>query len=129
VAPSVAPTNRWVRTASILCLQSTFMLSVTVADLGFNLSPVCPNRSLSGLVVVRRGGQPDRDRTLRRSSQCAAQLPLSSWRPVSSSSGHHVMSLVSASFWHMAGMRVFAGDRTRAPMQFQTEDDRHETHD
>ena len=40
-----------------LCLQSTFTLSVIVAGLGMNPSPVRLNRPSSGLVVVRRGGQ------------------------------------------------------------------------
>jgi hypothetical protein len=43
--------------AATLCLQSTFTLSVTVAGLGLSLFAVCPNRPLSGLVVVRRSGQ------------------------------------------------------------------------
>jgi hypothetical protein len=41
----------------ILCLQSTCTLSVTVAGLGLSLFLVCPGRPVSGLVVVRRGGQ------------------------------------------------------------------------
>ena len=45
------------RRALILCLQSTFTLSVIVAGLGMNPSPVRLNRPSSGLVVVRRGGQ------------------------------------------------------------------------
>ena len=43
-----------------LCLQSTFTLSVTVAGLVLVLFSVCPSRPLSGLVVVRCSGQPDR---------------------------------------------------------------------
>lgn len=40
-----------------VCLQSTFIVSVTVAGLGLNVFTVDPNRPLSGLVVVRFGGQ------------------------------------------------------------------------
>jgi hypothetical protein len=41
-----------------LCLQGAFTLSATVACLGFTLFSVRPCQLVSGLVVVRRGGQP-----------------------------------------------------------------------
>ena len=43
--------------AATLCLQSRDTLSVTVAGLARVFSPGCPDRSLSGLVVVKHGGQ------------------------------------------------------------------------
>ena len=52
-----AGTRLPVRRVVTACLQSTFTLSVIVAGLGMNPSPVRLNRPSSGLVVVRRGGQ------------------------------------------------------------------------
>jgi hypothetical protein len=40
-----------------LYLQSTRTLSVTIAGLGFRIFLVCPDRALSGVVVVSFGGQ------------------------------------------------------------------------
>ena len=45
-----------------------------------------------------------RVKLLRRSFQAGGQLLLSWWGPVSSSSGYRPMSVVSAPFWHTAGM-------------------------
>ena len=44
------------------------------------------------------------DCLLRRSFHAGGQLLLSCWGPVSSSSGYRPMSVVSAPFWHAAGM-------------------------
>jgi hypothetical protein len=64
--------RRWL-VVKILCLQSTFRLSVTVAGLGINLFTICFGRLLSGLVVVRRSGQA-RDALLTYDGYCASGL-------------------------------------------------------
>jgi hypothetical protein len=45
------------RAQNAICLQSTFILSITVADLGTNCLRACLNRLMSSRFVVRRGGQ------------------------------------------------------------------------
>lgn len=59
VCPDNQLANLLVEVLAIICLQSTFRLSVTVLGLRLNLFPVRPGRPLSGLVVVRLSGQPD----------------------------------------------------------------------
>ena len=84
------------------CLQSTFTLSVAVVGLGLGFFPVCPSRPLSGLVVVRRGGQALHDLPLRRSTDVLGSAAAFLVRAGSSWSGYRRMPMVSAPFWHAA---------------------------